>query len=65
MRSLQDRGKDERLYFPLQWPGHAYPNWLQRADVVRPKEWFENVVRQMISLDALIFLFVLTNIHAR
>ena len=41
-----------------------YPNWLQRADVVRPKEWFENVVRQMISLDALIFLFVLTNIHA-
>ena len=41
-----------------------YPNWLQRADAVRPKEWFKNVVRQMISLDALIFLFVLTNIHA-
>ena len=42
-----------------------YPNWLQRADAVRPKEWFKNVVRQMISLDALIFLFVLTNIHPR
>ena len=40
-----------------------YPNWLQRADAVRPKEWFKNVVRQLISLDALIFLFVLTNAH--
>ena len=40
-----------------------YQNWLHMADVVRPKKWSENVVRKLISLNALIFLFVLTNAH--
>ena len=40
-----------------------YQNWRHIADVVRPKKWSKNVVRQLISLDALIFLFVLTNAH--
>ena len=40
-----------------------YQNWLHMAGVVRPRKWFKNVVRQLISLDALIFLFVLTNAH--
>ena len=40
-----------------------YQNWLHMADVVRPKKWSKNVVRQLISLDALIFLFVLTNAY--
>ena len=40
-----------------------YQNWLHMAGVVRPRKLFKNVVRQLISLDALIFLFVLTNAH--
>ena len=40
-----------------------YQNWLHMAGVVRPRKWFKNVVRQLISLDALIFLFVSTNAH--